>query len=222
MMEEILARFTNAPFEGFITLLQEHEVLASILIQFFGGDLAIHMFGVLNGSGDISFTPIVIALAVIFFFDIVIYCTVQALKQSGTTSKYLRNIRFLTKIERFFKRNEERYNTSPTLLLIAIKLMPLSKLTLIFFALSQKISTLQFIVRGSIISIVWFILLFIPGWLVGKGLLSQETGIQTSNFILYFALVVIALILFGKKIDHILMRGVDKIANKLHKNKDMV
>ena len=209
-------------FEKFIVLLREHELLASVLIQFFGGDVAIHMFGVLNGSGEISIMPIVIALVVIFFFDIVIYCTVQMLRQSSVVSKYFRSVRFFTKIERFFKRNEERYNTSPTLLLVAIKLMPLSKLTIIFFALSQRMSTLQFIVRGSVISLVWFVLLFIPGWLVGRGFLAQEAGIQANNFILYFSLLIIAVLLFSKKIDKLLMQGIDLVAHRFGKKKDVV
>ena len=222
MTSDLIARFSNTSFEGFIVLLQEHELIASILIQFFGGDIAIHMFGVLNGSGDISFTPIVIALVVILFFDIVIYFAVQILKQSTITLKYLNKIQFFTKFEKFFKRNEKRYNTSPTVLLTALKLMPLSKITLIFFAVSQKMSTLQFIVRDSIISVMWFTILFIPGWLVGRGFLTQETGIQASNFIVYFSLVIVIMIVFGKKIDRILMIGIDRIATAFGKNKDIV
>ncbi len=221
-MSDLITKFSNTSFEGFVTLLQEHELLASILIQFFGGDLAIHTFGVLNGSGNISIAPIVIAMAVILFFDILIYCTVRVLKQSNTVVKYFRGIRFFAKVEMFFKKNEKRYNKSPTVLLIAIKLMPVSKLTLIFFAISQKMPIVQFIVRDSIISVAWFIILFIPGWLAGRGLLTQEAGIQASNFIVYFSLVIILGMLFSKKIDKVLMRGIDQIANTFYKKKDVV
>lgn len=209
-------------FEGFIVVLQEHEVLAPIVVQFFGGDFAIHMFGVLYGSGDISIMPIVIAIAVIFFFDILVYSTVRALKRSNITLRYIRNIQLFTKIESFFKKNEERYRRSPTLLLAAVKIMPVSKLTLIFFALSQKMSLTQFIVRDSVITVVWFIVLFTPGWLVGRGFLAQEAGIQTSNFIIYFAIVIVLTLLLSKKIDHALMRLIDQIASMFGKNKDIV
>lgn len=222
MIGDVLAQISNTSFEGFIALLQEHELLASVLIQFFGGDLAIHMFGVLYGSGEISILPIVIALSVIFVFDILVYHIVRTLKRSEAILKHARNIRFFKKVETFFKKHEERYNKSPTLLLIAIKLLPLTKLTLIFFALSQKMSTVQFILRNSAISVIWFAVLFVPGWLVGRGLLAQEAGIQASNFIIYFSLLIIIVILFNKKIDQILMQGIDKIASAFGKNKDAV
>ena len=222
MISDLLVRFSNTSFEGFLAVVQEHELLASIVIQFFGGDVAIHMFGVLYGSGDISIVPIVVALAVIFLFDVIVYCTVRVVKNSESILKRARDIHFFIKIETFFKKHEKRYHTSPTLLLTAIKMMPLSKFTLIFFALSQKMSTTQFIIRNSIISIIWFIILFVPGWLVGRGLLAQEAGIQASNFIIYFSLLLIIVLLFSKKIDQTVVRGIDRMARMFGKNKGVV
>ena len=219
MIGDVLTQISAASVEGFIALLQEHPLLTPVLMQFFGGDVAIHMFGVLYGSGDISAISIVTALTIMLFFDTFTFYTVRKLKQSNVVLKSIKDIQFLANIETFFKKHERRHNTSPTLLLIAIKLMPLSKITVIFFALSQKMSTTKFTIQNSIISAVWFAMVFVPGWLIGRGFLAQEAGIQASSFIGYFTLIIILVLLFNKKIDQVLMWGIDRISSVFGKNK---
>ena len=221
MISELLTEFSTVSFEGLVTLLQEHQMLVSVLVPFFAGELSIHLFGILYGSGDISLMPAIIAMVSILFFDVVIYSVVRTVMRSKSIINYFQKKQFFAKCEKFFKDNEKKYRKNQTLLLIAVKLMPMTKVTLIFFALSQKMSLLRFIVRDAIITVVWVALIFSSGWLVGKELVTAETGRQLSNFILYFILLIVLLLLFGKQIDRLIMRAVDKIASMMDNSKQI-
>ena len=222
MIDDMIGGFLDTSFDGLIMLLQEHQLIASTLTPFFAGEYSIHLFGILNGSGDISLTPAIIATGSIIFFDILIYSTVRIVQKNKDVAGRMRKVKFFAKIETLFKKHQERYGKNPTLLLIAVKLMPMTKVTLIFFALYQKMSLLRFIIRDILISIIWVAIIFLPGWLVGKELLTEEVGRQVSTFIIYALLLIVLIFLFGDKINRCIMRIVAKIAGMVDKKKDRV
>ena len=217
MISDLFTGFSDISFDGFVLLLQEHQLLVSVLVPFFAGEFSVHLFGILNGSGDISLLPAVIATISIIFFDVVIYGTVQALQRYDRLVRRFRSIHFFAKFEQFFRKHEKRYSENQTLLLIAVKMMPMTKMTLIFFALCQKMSLVRFVIRDTLITVVWVFIIFFPGWLVGKEFLTEETGRQLGSFIVYFLLLIVLMLLFGDKIDRFVMQTVIRVAKKLRK-----
>ena len=215
MISDLITGFSSISFDGFVVLFQEHQLLISVLLPFFAGELSIHLFGILNGSGDISLMPAIIAVISVLFFDVVIYGTVRALQRYDRLMHRFRAISFFAKLERFFKKHEERYSTNQVLLHIAVKLMPMTKVTLIFFALCQKMSMIRFIIQDALITMVWVTIIFLPGWLVGKEFLTEEMGRRLGVFIIYFILLIVLMFLFGGKIDRFIMRVITKIAEKM-------
>ncbi|MCY4577206.1 MAG: hypothetical protein OXB96_02110 [Candidatus Kaiserbacteria bacterium] len=212
MLVDIITGFFTVSFDGFIALFHEHQILTSALIPFFAGEYSIHLFGMLYGSGAISLMPTVIAAGSILLFDFVIYGTVRVLQRYTNISTRLRNISFFAKIETFFKKSQGRYGKNPVLLFIAIKLMPMTKVSLIFFTLYRKVSVAWFIVWDVIISVIWVVIIFLPGWFVGKEFLTQEAGQRVTGIVVYFLLLVVLLTLFGDAVDKLVMRALAKIA----------
>ena len=217
MISNLITGLSNISFEGFVVLLQEHQFLISVLLPFFAGEFTVHLLGILNGSGDISLVPAFIAAASILFFDILIYGTVRVLQRYDRLMDRFRAISFFTKLEDFFKKHEERYSANQTLLLIAVKLMPMTKVTLIFFALYQKMSMARFIIQDALITAAWVTIIFLPGWLVGKEFLTEEAGRRLGVFVIYFLLLIVLMLLFGGKIDRFIMRIVVKVSKKMRK-----
>ena len=54
-------------------------------------------------------------------------------------------------------------------------------------------------------------IMFLPGWLVGREFLTQEAGRNISSVTLYFLIVVILLIIFGEQINRLAIAGVNKL-----------
>lgn len=217
MISNLITGLSNISFEGFVVLLQEHQFIISVLLPFLAGEFTVHLLGILNGSGDISLVPAFIAAASILFFDILIYGTVRMLQRYDRLMDRFRSLSFFAKLEDFFKKHEERYSANQTLLLIAVKLMPMTKVTLIFFALYQKMSMARFIIQDALITAAWVTIIFLPGWLVGKEFLTEEAGRRLGVFVIYFLLLIVLMLLFGGKIDRFIMRTVVKVAKKMRK-----
>ena len=217
MISDFITGFSSLSFDGLVVLFQEHQFLISVLLPFFAGELSIHLFGILNGSGDISLMPVVIAVISVILFDAVIYGTVRVLQRYDRLMYRFRTISFFAKLEDFFKKHEERYRANQLLLHIAVKLMPMTKITLIFFALYQKMSMIRFIIQDALITVVWVAIIFLPGWLVGKEFLTEEVGRRLGVFIIYFILLIVLMLLFGGKIDRLIMRAVTAVAEKMRR-----
>ena len=215
MLGEGISVLSNVSFDDFVFLMQEHQYLVSVLVPFFTGEFSVHIFGMLYGSGDISLLPAVIAAVSMVVFDTIIYSVVQILKRRNSTFERFRRIAVFAKVEKLFRKCENRYSKHPLLLLIAIKLMPMTKVTIIFFSMCQRLSIVRFIVQDTIITAVWVCIVFLPGWFVGKEFLTQEAGRRVSVFIIYFLLLVVVMLLFGERIDRAIMSVVNKFAKML-------
>ena len=202
---------SNLTFDELIFFVQEYQYLISILTPLLIGEISIHIFGVLNGSGDISLLPFIISVISTVVFDVAVYYIAQMLKRSGNTAEKIRKIKILSGLERIFRKCEKRYDKYPILLLAAIKIMPMTKFTLLFFALCSKISAARFVFNSVIVNAIWAVVVFLPGWFVGKEFLTQDAGREVSNVILYFLLLMILLILFNEQIDRMTISVINKI-----------
>ena len=149
----------------------------------------------------------------------IVYGGVKILKRNDRIIQYIKKIRIIAQFEKLFQKCEKRYSNSPMLLLFAIKIMPMTKITLIFFSLCQRLSIAKFILQDIIITLIWCFIVFLPGWLVGKELLTQEVGRRLSSFVLYLLLVIAIMVLFGDWIDRTIMRGIKKIADIFERRK---
>lgn len=215
MIDSIIL-LSGVTFEEAIVVIQQYQYLGAILTPLFFGELSFHIFGILNGSGDISLIPFVISLVSVVVFDTVLYSVMRVLKSRyHNFEEVLRKIKIMARFEKVFKKCEERYSKSPALLLTAVKLLPMTKVTILFFSLWTKISFRRFIMWDVVISVVWGVAVFAPGWFVGKELLSQEAGRNVVSFFVYFLALLVVFVLFGDYIDKLVLSITEKIAGKL-------
>lgn len=219
MFSDIIA-LSTLTFDEMIFFFQEHQYLISVLTPLVTGEISIHIFGILNGSGDISLLPSIVTLVSMLVFDMIIYFTVRALNRHGKAAEKIRKIKILKKFEKIFQKCEERYSNYPGLLLFAIKVMPMTKLTMPFYTLYSKTSTARFILQDIIITFIWAVIVFLPGWLVGKEFLTQEAGRKVSSFILYFLILVMLVTLFSNQIDRVILAVINKIKRKLDQSRE--
>ena len=219
MIGDIITGFSAVSFEGLAVLLREHQLFVSVIVPFFAGEFSVHLFGILYGLGDISLWPAVIATASMVFFDVVIYATMRMLQRSDKVLNRVNKVRFFTKIRLFFEKHQKKYGNNPILLFILVKLMPMTKVTLIFYAFWQKMSLVRFVIQDAIITAIWVSIIFLPGWLVGKEVLTEEAGRRVSVFIIYFLVLIVLLLLFGNKIDTLLMRAIDSVARAVNNHR---
>lgn len=206
---------SNITFDELIFFIQEYQYLISVLTPLLIGEISIHVFGILNGSGDISLLPFIISLISTIVFDVIIYYTVQVMKHRGNTIEKIKSIKILSRFEEMFRKCEDRYSKYPALLLFAIKIMPMTKLIMVFFAICSKMSVIRFTFHSIIVNIVWAMIVFLPGWFVGREFLTQGTGRKISSFTLYILLLIILLVLFGKQIDRAAISVINKITSAL-------
>ena len=222
MLSEILAIPSAVTFDQFVVLVQEYQYIIAILTPLVTGEFSIHVFGILNGSGDLSFVPTVLAMVGIVVFDTMIYAGVKVLRQWEGVTERIKKMPVIAQFGKLFQKCEERYKNHPMLLLIAVKVVPMTKITLIFFSLFQKVSLARFVLYDILVTILWCTVIYIPGWLVGKELLTLEAGRQISSIILYILIIIILTLLFGDWVEKILLRMVNKVANALDRNKNTV
>ena len=220
MVSDIVAIFSGVSFEDLILLVQEHQYIIAVLTPLLMGEISIHVFGILNGSGDISLVPTMIAFVGIIVFDTIIYVGVKMLRRRGDALGLVRRVKLFVKFEVLFRKCEERYSKHPMVLLFAIKLMPMTKFTIIFFSLCQKVSVARFVLWDIIITSAWAVVIFLPGWFVGKEFLTQEAGRRVGSFVIYFLLLVVVMTFFGDWIDRLIMRVVAKVVGVLDNGKE--
>ena len=70
MISNSITALSSITFDQFAMLVQEHQYLIALLSPLLTGEMTIHVFGILNGSGDISLLPTLIALAAMVLFDV--------------------------------------------------------------------------------------------------------------------------------------------------------
>lgn len=210
---------SGVTFESLVSLVQEHQYAISILTPLLTGEIILHVFGILNGSGDISLFPFAISIVSIIVFDAVMYVTIKVLRQRYDLRAKIAKVKILTKFEKIFLKCEERYSNYPVLLLFAIKLVPMTKVTILFFSLWCRMSVVRFVLQDIIVTVIWALIIFLPGWFVGKEVLSREAGRNITSFIIYFLLLVVLVTLFGKYLDELLLKATSKIGEIFDKIK---
>ena len=208
--------------EETILFIQQHQYLIAALTPFLVGELTLHGFGILNGSGDVSIMPFLISLGSVIIFDTLTFYVVRLLQKRYNVREKMRKVAIFRKFETVFQKCEARYSRSPVLLLLAVKLVPMTKITIIFFSLWGRMSLKQFLLWDVIISVVYSVILFVPGWFVGKELLSQTAGRNVASVILYLLIVVVLTVLFGDKIEQLMLKLGGKIARMFNRKKKEV
>lgn len=209
---------TLTSVEGIVALAQGHQYLLASLSAILVGEITIHTLGALYGSGNASFSLAVIAFASMVVFDVIIYYTVQILKRHSNVDIVgkLRKVKlFSASVDVLFRRCESWYKDHPVLFLIVIKLLPITKVMLVFFSMFTNISFVRFLLIDIATSFVWHAFVFLSGWLIGRGLLAQGSGAMVEIFGLYILLLLVFSFLFGDRIDRLFVRGVSGVARLL-------
>ena len=199
--------------------MQKYQYIISILTPLLTGEISLHIFGILNGSGDISLLPFGISVVSILVFDTVVYATAQILRRYSDTLERIKRMKVLAKFQRMFQKCEEKYNRYPALLLFAIKIMPMTKFTIFFYALCSRVSIVRFVLQNIVVTSIWAVIMFLPGWFVGKEFLTQEAGRKVSSLTLYFLILVVAFIIFSEQINKLMITVVNKIVVTLDRMK---
>ena len=200
-MFDFLAIVDASRFESLLQIVAEWQYVIAVLAPLSIGEPAIHVFGVLYGAGEIAIFPFLIALGGSIITETLVYVFAGYLERHHDLSNRARRTPFLVRAARVFINYERQFRGHLLLLLFVMKVVPLTKFAVFLFALRYKLSFWGFLVRNTIVTTIWGLFIFIPGWLVGKEFLSQASGMRFVNFILYFLLLIISLALFGRHFE---------------------
>ena len=206
--------------ENLALLIQEHLYLISALTPIVGGEVGLHMVGAVSGSNGIIAVPFLIAVASVVTFDVAVYCTVKYLQKRYSAMEKIKNIRAFIKCKEIFQRYERRLGKNLILLLVVVKLLPATKITMIFVAARTRIPVVQFLLKSIISTTIYALILFPPGWLIGKGLLAQEMGRNMINLAFYLAVLLAIMIVFGDRINSLILKFGGKIVEGMKKQED--
>lgn len=192
-------------FEEVVHLVHDHQYAIAAISPFIIGEAVVHLFGILIGSGDVSFSPLAVIVVSVVFYETVAYALVQFLKRRYELVSFVERIPGLSHVDALFKKYQSRYRHHPYFLLFAIKTVPMTKFTVMFYALRHDMPISLFILRDIALTVLWVVVMFVPGFLVGKEFLTEAAGRNLFNFILFFVLIVVVMIFLGEYLERLVL-----------------
>ena len=192
---------TFMSFDDVVHLVHDYQYLIAAISPFLFGEAVIHLFGILIGSGDLPWSLLLITVCAIVFYETAVYAIVRLLVRRCALRERIERVPVLSHIDAVFKTYQARYRRNPYVLLFVIKTVPLTKFTVIFYALRYEMPVLVFMLRDIGLTALWVLVMFTPGFLVGKEFLTEEAGRNLSEFILLFFLVIVLMMIIGKYLE---------------------
>ena len=207
--------------EHLIALIAEHQYLIAIITPLTVGEINMHAFGILYGSGEISVYPFFVGVAAIIAFETIIYAGTQALKRTGIITDSIKEKRFFKKLDTLLMRYDRQFHHHMYFFLIAMKTLPMTKIIIFLFALRYDMPVRVFVLKDTVVTVLWTTFLFIPGWFVGRELLTQETGLGITQVIIYALFLIAVFVIFGRRLqtgfDALLRRIVRRLESRERK-----
>ena len=210
-------------FQDISSFIQQYQYFVAVLTPLVFGEVAIYLFGVFIGAGDASPLAVFVAFVSIIFYEALVLIGVQFLRRHDMFPKSwvqkTASFPLIAKLERAFTAYEEKYRAFPLFLLFALKTMPFTKVTIFFFTIRYPMPLLQFIIKDCIVTVIWASFIFVPGLLVGKGILTETEGQSIGTFFLFLVLFLIITMILGKYIERFVHRIMEKIMQLKNRNK---
>ena len=208
MLDTLFSSFTS--FETFIILVQDYQYLIAVFTPIFVGELGIYLFGMLFGSGDITILPVVALFLSIITYDILVFLSVRCIRYYGLfqTEHRITALPIIQRIARIFALCEKRYHSFPLFFLFVLKTAPFTKVTIFFFAFRYRVSLIQFVIWDMVVTLLWGACIFVPGILIGRGLLVESESRTAGIFILTIALFIIVSLILGPYIERTLFHFI--------------
>lgn len=201
-------------------LVYEHLYIIAALTPILGGEVGMHVVGIVSGTKGIIAAPFFISIVSVIVFDMTVYCTVAVLQKRYNVKNRIESVKILTKFKKIFQMCEERLGKTPTFLLIVMKLLPATKITIVFFSVWVRMPILQFLLKSVISTTIYACILFLPGWLIGKEVFTQTAGETIINVVIYLVVLITVLTVFGDQINAQTMKIAGRIAQKFNKNRE--
>lgn len=198
-----------------LDFISQYQYIFAILAPVISGEVGMHLVGVLIGSNIISINAAIVSVIVILSYDYILYFLIYEAKKKYDVFGYIDKIKYISYINKKFQGYQSQYEKGYPFLLFAIKILPLTKFTIPFFSLYSNLTPRRFFVIDIAVTIVWALVLIVPGYLVGAGLLFGDAGQKLSNLILYGIAFLIFIIIFGGFIDKFLLSVNKKAMNLL-------
>lgn len=192
---------TSLDQEMILSLSAEYHIPLIILATLSNGELATHSLGILTaGLKTPLYTPLLIC-ATVFTYDMCAYGITYWIKKKQFRFLHKKKPQWLEALHNVYLSLEERGRGRSVSLLLLLKLLPLSKFTIIFYLLRQKHSFGRFVLQDCLAILSWLAILFGTGLVIGFGLLSVEEGGFLKNIIIYLFVAILASSFFKKDIE---------------------
>lgn len=199
--------------------IAQYQYLIAVTTPLTIGEVTLHAFGVLYGSGKTTIYPFLVGVISIITFETAVYAVTQALKRTGVLSNRVTSRPFFKKLDAVLKTYERQFQHHIYFLIVAMKIAPMTKGLVFLLALRSNMSTWSFFIRDTVVTVIWTLFLFVPGYFVGRDILTREAGLEISNTILYAVALFVAIVLFGKHIQRGLTYLMQKIVQRLDQSK---
>lgn len=205
MLDTVLALLHNP--EQLITYAQEYQWFLVTLLVLSSSELATHFLGVLVGSGKISYSVVFIILATLLTYDICVYWIVWAFKKSKFNNNRFLRSKAMQKFSQLYRAFEKRTEHNPYLILLLLKFLPISKITIIFYIYHYQKPFRIFVLEDIAAICIWLSILFNSGIIAGAGILSVSQENTVKNILLYGMILFLALCIFKKDLNSLLVKG---------------
>ena len=205
---------TILTFDGFLLFNQENQYLIAVATPFIFTELAIYFYGILLGLDGVTPAATALLITSIIVYDCVIFYCARLLLRAETTTRILRSMRgrpLLRKGDDMLAAYEKKYREFPLIMLFFIKVLPFSKLFIFLYAFRNTVPFRVFVVKNTIATVAWSVLILLSGILVSFGLFTEETG--QSLYMIAFAFIIFIMFtaLFGRYIK----RGFELLIEKM-------
>ena len=182
-MVDFLSSFDTS-FETLVYFIQMHEYTLAALLPLVIGEVALFIFGILFGAGKIPVSVLLVGLLVVVLYDVLIFLFVQFLKARHYAPHRVPTFqRLLQKANATANRYMEEYEKRPFRLLLLLKILPFTKVTIFLYALRCRTSFGAFVLHDIGATLIWALVVFLPGILVGREFFSYEGGQKITTFI---------------------------------------
>ena len=210
----------DTSFENLTLLVQEYQYGVVLLAPLFIGEIALFFFGILFGSGSMSLLAVLLGLGVVVLYDVIIFLLVRYVKGIRTLSFFTTlytALPFLQTLRRKSDEYQQEYGDRTLLFICFLKILPLTKITIIFYALTSKTNIFSFVIKDIVATLFWASIVVIPGILVGREFFSYSDGQTLGTLFLVLIGFLIGMSLFEKY----LLQGLQYMFRRLQKRSDV-
>ena len=167
-----------------ITLINEYQYNIITGLILFSSDATVQIVGMLIGLNVFSPYIIIYTIFVMLIVDTISYFIAFSIQHLKFVNNFFYSKKWFVKLTNKFDTYHKEYRVLETFLLFIIKLLPFSRLLVIFFILYTKWSFKKFFLINSCVMLVWISIFGSVGYLIGNGVLHITEGKNIFSIVL--------------------------------------